>query len=76
MEHWIEALSYVDDFNVARWIETWELVVDDVQFKCLKCNAVFTSNAAYKFHYTSSHTPTGRDFLVLVEDYFSLQKQQ
>ena len=75
MQHWIESLSYADDFNVPRWKETWELVAD-VEFKCLKCNAIFTSNAAFKFHWTSSHVPTGHDFLALVTNYFSLQKQQ
>jgi len=75
MEHWIETLSYVNDFELPRWKEVWELVID-VEYECTKCEAKFTSNSAFKFHWTTSHVPTGHDFLALVKDYFSLPKQQ
>ena len=75
MEHWIEALSYVKDFGVPRWKEEWELIID-FEYKCSKCNAKFSTNAAFKFHWTTSHVPTGHDFLTLVTDFVSLPNQQ
>ena len=72
MHHWIEALSYVNDFGVSRWKEEWELVVDVVEYKCSKCSAKFTTMSSFKFHWTTGHVPTGYDFFTKVKEYFFL----
>ena len=71
MYHWIESLSYVNDFGVPRWREEWELILD-VEYKCSKCSAKFSTNSSFNFHWQTSHVPTGHDFLAMVKEYFSL----
>ena len=71
MSRWIEVRSFVEDFGVPHWKEEWELVKDD-KFMCSKCEFIFTTSASLKFHWRTSHVPTGRDHLALVKQYFSI----
>ena len=45
MVRYIEVWSKVDDFDVVRYKEEWEIVVD-VVFSCTNCGITFTSNGS------------------------------
>ena len=69
---------YTNEHGIYRYRETWEMTdqeetkVDENVFACTKCNCKFKTMSSLKYHYSSSHTPTGREFLNAVESFFSL----
>ena len=67
MYRWIEVWLYVEDFNVPRWVEAWELEEEPRQ-PDLELGATL---AAMRFA-GAARMPTGRDFIAFVGDYFSL----
>ena len=67
MYRWKEIWTYVTDFGVPRWVEEWELVEDQEAEVHLEC-----SLATQRFA-SVLRLPTGKRFLTLVENYFSLR---
>ena len=65
---WKEVWTDVDTFGVERWVEEWEAVtmVEIVEDSCL---------AAQKFAH-AVRLPTGRNFLAMIKEFFTIQPKK
>ena len=64
MSCWIEVWSYVEDSDVPRWIEIWEMEEPQQQDR--------EATLAVRRFASATHIPTGRDFIAFVADFFRL----
>ena len=69
---WVEIWSYVSDNGISRWIEEWEMSEQQQQQQRQQETRTENSLAAQRFA-SVVRLPTGRNFLAMVADYFSLQ---
>ena len=76
--YWKEVWTYTIVGGIYRHRKVWEMVEetneDENEFTCKKCDCKFKTATSSEYHFNTSHTPTGRDFLKAMGAFFSLNK--
>ena len=62
---WKEFWTYTNVGGIYQYREVWEMVgiEDENEFMCTKCDCRVKTTTSSKYHFNTTQTPTGRDFL-------------